>query len=78
MSSVKAASAVRRPLRGSWMACHETAYLIWRQVEAGVIDLSALEVATAGLQDPDAVLARAEATSGLAFVALTPGHLHPQ
>ena len=62
----------RITLRGSWMASNETAYSIWRQVEAGLIDLSALEVTTAGLDDPDAVLARAETTSGLGFVALLP------
>ncbi|KQO62308.1 zinc-binding dehydrogenase [Curtobacterium sp. Leaf261] len=62
----------RITLRGSWMASNETVYSVWRQVEAGVLDLSALEVTTAGLDDPGAVLARAEATSGLAYVALTP------
>ncbi len=62
----------RITLRGSWMASNDTAYSIWRQVEAGLLDLSALEVSTAGLDDPDTVLARAEATSGLAFVALLP------
>ena len=62
----------RITLRGSWMASNETAYSIWRQVEAGVLDLSALDVTTASLEDPDAVLARAETTSGLGFVALMP------
>lgn len=62
----------RITLRGSWMASNETAYSIWRQVEAGVLDLSAVDVTTAGLDDPNAVLARAEATSGLSFVALIP------
>jgi NADPH:quinone reductase-like Zn-dependent oxidoreductase len=62
----------RITLRGSWMASNETAYSIWRQVEAGLLDLSALDVTTAGLDDPDAVLARAEKTSGLGFVAILP------
>lgn len=62
----------RITLRGSWMASNETAYAVWRQVQAGVLDLSAVDVTTAGLDDPDTVLARAEATNGLSFVALTP------
>lgn len=62
----------RITLRGSWMASNESAFSVWRQIEAGVLDLSAVDVTTAGLDDPDAVLARAEATSGLSFVALTP------
>jgi alcohol dehydrogenase len=62
----------RLTLRGSWMASNETAYSVWRQVQAGVLDLGALEVTTAGLDEPDAVLARAEATRGLGFVALMP------
>ena len=62
----------RITMRGSWMASTETAYSVWRQVDAGVIDLSALDVTTVGLDDPDAVLARAEATNGLSIVALTP------
>lgn len=62
----------RITLRGSWMASNETAYSVWRQVEAGLIDLGALDVTTADLDDPDAVLTRAEATNGLGLVALTP------
>jgi len=62
----------RITLRGSWMASNETAYSVWRQVEAGLLDLTALDVTTVGLDDPDAVLTRAEATNGLSFVALTP------
>ncbi|MBO1754120.1 zinc-binding dehydrogenase [Allobranchiibius sp. CTAmp26] len=62
----------RITLRGSWMASNEVAYSVWRQVRAGSIDLTALDVATADLEDPDAVLARAEATNGLSIVALTP------
>ncbi|WP_375485020.1 zinc-binding dehydrogenase [uncultured Jatrophihabitans sp.] len=62
----------RITLRGSWMASNETAFRIWRQIESGALDLSALDVTTAGLDDPDAVLSRAESTSGLGFVALLP------
>ena len=54
------------------MASNDIVYSIWRQIDAGVLDLGALEVNRAGLDDPDAVLARAEATSGLSFVALVP------
>jgi len=59
-------------LRGSWMASNETAYAVWRQVEAGLLDLSALDVTIPGLDDPDAVLAQAEVTNGLGFVSLLP------
>ncbi len=62
----------RITLRGSWMASNETAYSVWRQVQAGLLDLTALEVTTVGLHDPDAALTRAEATNGLCIVALTP------
>ncbi len=62
----------RITLRGSWMASHETAYSVWRQIATGLLDLSSLDVTTATLDDPDTVLAQAEATSGLNFIALTP------
>ena len=62
----------RITLRGSWMASNETAYSMWRQIEAGLIDLGAIDVTTADLNDPEAVLDRAEASSGLSFVALIP------
>jgi alcohol dehydrogenase len=62
----------RITLRGSWMASNETVLSVWRQVEARVLDLSALDVTTADLSDPDMVLARAEATNGLSYVALIP------
>lgn len=62
----------RITLRGSWMASNETAYSVWRQVEAGILDLSALKVTTANLDNPNAVLARAEATNGLGYVAIMP------
>lgn len=62
----------RITLRGSWMASNQTAYSVWRQVQAGLIDLTALEVTTVALDDPDAALTLAEATNGLSIVALTP------
>jgi alcohol dehydrogenase len=62
----------RITLRGSWMMSNETVFAVWRQVQAGVLDLSALEVTTAGLDDPTAVLERAESTNGLGYVALMP------
>ncbi len=54
------------------MASNETAFAVWRQVEAGVLDLSALEVTTVGLDDPQAALAQAEQTSGLSYIELIP------
>ena len=62
----------RITLRGSWMASNETAYSVWRQVEAGVVDLSAVDVTTADLDEPATVLTRAAATNGLSVVVLTP------
>lgn len=60
----------RITIRGSWMASNRTAYSVWRQVQSGLLDLDALDVRTAGLDDPDEVLTQAEVTSGLAYVAL--------
>jgi alcohol dehydrogenase len=62
----------RLTLRGSWMASNETAFAVWRQVDAGVLDLSALEVTTVGLDNPQAALAQAEQTTGLSYIALMP------
>ncbi|NII41525.1 alcohol dehydrogenase [Curtobacterium flaccumfaciens] len=62
----------RITLRGSWMCSEETAFRVWRQVEAGVIDLSALDVRTVGLEDPEAALTQAEQSRGLSILALTP------
>lgn len=62
----------RVTLRGSWMCSEETAFRVWRQIQAGVIDLSALDVATIGLADPTAALTRAEQTRGLSIQVLTP------
>lgn len=62
----------RITLRGSWMASNQTAFDVWRQVSAGVLDLGAVDVTTANLDDPEDVLERAEATSGLGYVALIP------
>lgn len=62
----------RITLRGSWMASNETVYSVWRQVATGLLDLHVLDVTTAPLDDPDTVLAEAETTRGLSYVALTP------
>lgn len=62
----------RITLRGSWMCSEETAYRVWRQVQAGVIDLGALEVTTVGIEDPAAALAQAEQIRGLSVLVLTP------
>ncbi|OII34888.1 hypothetical protein BIU98_02725 [Curtobacterium sp. MMLR14_010] len=62
----------RITLRGSWMCSEETAFRVWRQVQAGVIDLSALEVTTVGIDDPTAALTRAEQVRGLSIAVLMP------
>ncbi|QCR45082.1 hypothetical protein C1N91_07965 [Curtobacterium sp. SGAir0471] len=62
----------RITLRGSWMCSEETAYRVWRQVQAGVIDLSALQVTTVGIDDPAAALTQAEQIRGLSIAVLTP------
>ena len=62
----------RITLRGSWMCSEETALRVWRQVQSGVIDLSPLEVATVGLDDPMGALQQAEQTRGLSILVLTP------
>lgn len=67
----------RITLRGSWMCSEETAFRVWRQVQAGVIDLGSLEVVTVDIDDPAAALARAERTRGLSIVVLTPGPSAP-
>ncbi|MFJ7288447.1 zinc-binding dehydrogenase [Curtobacterium sp. NPDC098951] len=62
----------RITLRGSWMHSEETAFRVWRQVRSGVVDLSALEVTTVGIDDPVGALAQAERTRGLSITVLTP------
>ncbi len=62
----------RITLRGSWMCSEETAFRVWRQVQAGVIDLSALQVTTVGIDDPAAALTQAEQIRGLSIAVLTP------
>ncbi len=62
----------RQTVRGSWMARPETALAVWRQVQAGILDLDRVTVRTVGLDDPAAALALAADSSGLDFVALVP------
>ncbi|WP_244211316.1 zinc-binding dehydrogenase [Amycolatopsis kentuckyensis] len=62
----------RLTLRGSWMSDERTATTVWNLVRSGVLDLSAVELRTAGLDDPAAALGLAERTTGLGFVALVP------
>ncbi|WP_410590780.1 zinc-binding dehydrogenase [Amycolatopsis sp. lyj-23] len=62
----------RLTLRGSWMSDARTVTTVWNLVRSGVLDLSAVELVTAGLEDPAAALDLAERTTGLGFVALTP------
>ena len=61
----------RLKLCGSWMATHETTLRMWRLVQGGVIDLSAVSVATVGIDDPSAAVQKAAATKGLSVVVLT-------
>ncbi len=63
----------RLTLRGSWMAPPSAVQQAWRAVRSGLIDLSVLQVTTAGLEDPAAALETAAATSGLGYLALVPG-----
>ncbi|OXM67291.1 hypothetical protein CF165_17820 [Amycolatopsis vastitatis] len=62
----------RLTLRGSWMSDDETVTKVWHLVRAGLLDLSAVEPRTVGLDDPAAALDLAERTTGLGFVALVP------
>ncbi|WP_410569013.1 zinc-binding dehydrogenase [Amycolatopsis sp. cmx-4-61] len=62
----------RLTLRGSWMSDERTVTTVWNLVRSGVLDLSAVELLTTGLDDPAAALDLAERTTGLGFVALTP------
>ncbi|WP_242547562.1 zinc-binding dehydrogenase [Amycolatopsis sp. MtRt-6] len=62
----------RLTLRGSWMSDERTVTTAWHLVRSGVLDLSAIELLTAGLDDPAAALDLAERTTGLGFVALVP------
>jgi len=62
----------RLTLRGSWMSDERTVTTVWQLVRSGVLDLSAIELLTAGLADPAAALDLAERTTGLRFVALVP------
>ncbi len=62
----------RLTLRGSWMSDDETMSTVWNLVRSGLLDLSALELLTVGLDDPATALDLAERTTGLGFVALVP------
>jgi alcohol dehydrogenase len=62
----------RLTLRGSWMSDDETVTTVWNLIRSGLLDLSALEPLTVGLDDPAAALDLAERTTGLGFVALVP------
>jgi len=62
----------RITLRGSWMSDERTVTTVWNLVRSGVLDLSAIELRTAGLDDPATALDLAERTGGLGFVALVP------
>ncbi|MEU7928159.1 zinc-binding dehydrogenase [Micromonospora sp. NPDC049801] len=62
----------RLTLRGSWMSNDETVTNVWNLVRSGLLDLSAIEMRTVGLDDPAAALDLAEHTTGLSFVALVP------
>lgn len=63
----------RLTVRGSWMSDDQTVGTVWKLIRSGVLDLSALEVSTVGLEDPAAAVDLAERTTGLGFVALVPG-----
>jgi len=62
----------RLTLRGSWMSDEETVTTVWNLIRSGLLDLSAIELLTVGLDDPAAALDLAERTTGLGFVALVP------
>ncbi|MEV1319933.1 zinc-binding dehydrogenase [Micromonospora arborensis] len=62
----------RLTLRGSWMSDDETVTTVWNLVRSGLLDLTAVELLTVGLDDPPAALDLAERTTGLRFVALVP------
>jgi threonine dehydrogenase-like Zn-dependent dehydrogenase len=62
----------RLTVRGSWMSDDETVTTVWNMVRSGLLDLSAVELLTVGLDDPAAALDLAKRTTGLGFVALVP------
>jgi threonine dehydrogenase-like Zn-dependent dehydrogenase len=62
----------RLTLRGSWMSDNETVLTVWNLIRSRLLDLSAVELLTVGLDDPAAALELAESTTGLGFVALVP------
>ncbi|MFG1610950.1 zinc-binding dehydrogenase [Actinoplanes sp. NPDC049265] len=62
----------RLTVRGSWMSDTETVTTVWNLIRSGLLDLSALDPLTVGLDDPAAALDLAEHTTGLSFVTLVP------
>jgi threonine dehydrogenase-like Zn-dependent dehydrogenase len=62
----------RLTLRGSWMSDDDTVTTVWNLIRARLLDLSAIEPLTVGLDDPTAALDLAERTTGLGFVTLVP------
>ena len=62
----------RLTLRGSWMSDDATVTTVWNLIRSGLLDLSAIEPLTVGLDDPAAALELAERTTGLGFVTLVP------
>ncbi|MFI1994787.1 zinc-binding dehydrogenase [Actinoplanes sp. NPDC020271] len=62
----------RLSVRGSWMSDDRTVRTVWNLVRSGLLDLSAVELLTVGLDDPAGALDLAEHTTGLGFVALVP------
>ena len=62
----------RLTLRGSWMCGPATILELWWMIRSGVLDLSALDIGTVGLDDPAAALDAGTRTAGLQLVVLVP------
>lgn len=59
-------------LRGSRMSDEKTLTTVWSIIRSGLLDLSAIEPLTVGLDAPATALDLAERTTGLRFVTLVP------